>query len=296
MELASLRDVAGQLQPTYTKAVIQAALRTPQGVNRTWIVVEDIDDVKVYEPFFNSSKTKLLTSEDQNGLKGCAHVETIVTEILTEETKVFIFGIRDTDYTTYEETVHEFPPSVFHTDHRDVEMMMLSTPSVTASLSAWNETIIRKMQEGEPIARKMGYMRICNHIYNLGCGFKKKVKVSMIWNQTTHTVLPDWENILLTKFLENCGNNPFSLEQFNETVVSKHLENENYLDICQGHDVVRLLQYMMIQNEYSEAKIMEHMTNAYSVDDFKDTALYDDISNWASSRGIEVFSLADENS
>lgn len=66
---ASLQDLTAHIAPSYTKAVIQAGLRTPQGEKCTWIVVEDIDDVNVYKRFFQSTITKILTSENEEGNK-----------------------------------------------------------------------------------------------------------------------------------------------------------------------------------------------------------------------------------
>lgn len=51
----SLQDFTASIAPSYTKAVIQAGLRSLQGERYVWIVVEDIDDVNVYERFFNQT-------------------------------------------------------------------------------------------------------------------------------------------------------------------------------------------------------------------------------------------------
>ena len=52
----------GDSSTQYTKGVIQAGLRTPQGESTTWIVVEDSDDVTVYQKFFKVGITRVLTS------------------------------------------------------------------------------------------------------------------------------------------------------------------------------------------------------------------------------------------
>lgn len=290
----SLQDFTGNIAPSYTKAVIQAGLRSPQGERYVWIVVEDVDDVNVYERFFQPSITRLLTSEDEDGNKGYSYVEKIVTEILAEEDDPLIFGIRDTDYTRYETPTHQFPPDIFTTDHRDVEMMMLAAPSVQSALKAWNSTLLVKLGEGEPVARMMGYIRLCNHIYSLGCNFKKKVKVSKLWDGNTHSLIANWELELMTLFLNNHNNTfnnphvPFTVEKYHLTIEEKGLDNENSFDICQGHDTIRLLQYMMVHNQYNEASIMHRMTNAYDLSDFRQTTLCNNIRAWEARKGVNV--------
>lgn len=282
----SLHDATPK--PVYTKAMIKAGLRTPFGASVTWIVVEDKDDRNVYKRFFDTDKTRILLSENDEGKKGCSYVEEIVTEIIAEETDPLIFGIRDTDYTRYEEPAHCFPPAIFTTEHRDVEMMMLSAPSVKSALNAENTDLLLKLDEGKPVTRMMGYLRLCNHIYSLGCNFKRRVKISKVWDESTHSLFSGWKAILLTLFLGNC-NSPFSEESFNQTIADKRLEEENDLDICQGHDTLRLLHYMMMSKTYNETNIMACMTNAYSMDDFKQTTLYQNILNWTQVKGVSIF-------
>jgi hypothetical protein len=283
MEACSLKDATEQQQPLYTKSRIKMGLRTPQGSHQVWIVVEDSDDIHVYTNFFNPHTTRVLPSEGEDGQKGYKNVEAIVREIIEEEVNALIFGIRDKDYTTYKYSPYEYPPSVFHTDYRDIEMTMLASPSVRTSLKEWDNNILPKIDEGKDVTREIGYMRICNYLYNLGCNFKKKVKISLAWDNTSNTIIPNWKCVLMNAFLQNCTNNAFSLSYFNATVAFNALESENYFNICQGHDVLKLLQYMMMHtDQYNETSIMKKMIAAYSLDDFKTTHLYHSILEWAS--------------
>lgn len=190
--------------------------------------------------------------------------------------------------------MHQFPPAIFTTDYRDVEMMMLAAPSVRTALNAWNPSLLVKLEEGKPVTRMMGYIRLCNHIYSLGCNFKRKVKISKLWDDNLHSLVADWESKLIALFLfyhKDTSDNPytpFNEEKYNMTITEERLDIENSLDICQGHDTIRLLQYMMIQNQYNEANIMRHMINAYDLSDFRQTKLYNDIRSWESAKGINI--------
>lgn len=283
MQHQSLEQTVRELQPQYTEAAILIARNSPGGENRVWIVVEDDDDIEVYEKFFNNDRAKVMPSTTREGKKGCVYLEQIVTNLLAFDKEIPVFGIRDTDYTRYEAQPHVFPNSVFATDCRDIELMMLSAPSVISALTRWNSGFPAALKRCRPIARHFGYMRVCNYLYNLGCSFKSKVKTSKILDKNTGTLRPDWRAHSLSLFLANCKK-PFSKQKWRNTVRAMKLAQEEDRHICQGHDVVRLLQYVMNPNDL----LRERMVKAYSPDDFKTTRLYTDISNWGKTHGVSV--------
>lgn len=287
--MKTLEETVGGGNPLFTKSIIKMALHTDKGCSTVWVVVEDSDDIEVYQRFLNKDNVKILISEDENHQKGCANVEAIVTEIKAEESSALIFGIRDADYTCYEQTAHIFPADVFVTDHRDIEMMMLAAPSVKAGLFEWNTEFPDKITEGEPMSRKFGYMRICNHLKNSGCNFKKNVKISLIWNDAKHSFIPDWERMILSLFICNCGNKAITEQEFNNLVDSLGLTKESMYNVCQGHDVLDLLQYMMIHtNIYNAKSIRKRMVNSYSKEDFASSKLYQSIDNWSKNNKVLI--------
>ena len=288
--MKSLRDAVVSREPVYTKSVIKAGLRTEKGLKSVWVIVEDTDDIRVYEKFFCKDYLRILPSANETGHKGCEYVESIVAEIISEENFRRIFGIRDADYTKYETERHIFPEAIFVTDRRDIEMMMLSAPSVRSGLEKWNGNIPAVWEKAEPILRKMGYLRICNHLRSLGCNFKRKVKVSKLWNEASHSITPEWENFLMELFLQNC-HVPFTAKEFYDMVDGLNLKAESSYDICQGHDTVRLLQYMLINTQagsFNEARIMTTMIRSYTLEDFRMTELYKKISQWSAEQNVSI--------
>lgn len=95
---ASLQTTTARLQPTYTKGIIESALRSPLEAERVWVLVEDTDDMNVYKRFFDTDIVNVLPAEDEEGRKGFEHVETIVTDILRQglTTRILEYGIRIT--------------------------------------------------------------------------------------------------------------------------------------------------------------------------------------------------------
>lgn len=286
--MRSLRETAAGDEPKGTKSTIKFALRTPRGRSIVWVVVEDVDDAVVYERFLDKDKTKIYPSTDEMGYKGCANVERIVSEIKLEEADALIFGIRDTDYTKYESVKHVFPEDIFVTDCRDIEMMMLEAPSVQNALKEWNSCIPDMLERGEHIARIFGYMRICNHLKGLGCNFRHKVRIASVWDCNSHSFCSGWESLVVKSFIDNC-NKPFTELEFRKFVYALNLENEPKYNVCQGHDVLALLQYMMVETGiYNKKSIRDRMVAAYSRDDFSQTKLCKSIYDWSLGKKVSI--------
>lgn len=286
--MKSLRDTVASLEPENTKSFIKACLRTGKWSGYVWVIVEDEDDRVVYERFMKPETVRVCLSLAEDGTKGCRNVETIVSEIKSEEGCRLIFGIRDRDYTRYESGVYAIPEDVFVTDCRDIEMMMLSSPSVQKGLAEWNSDIPEVIMDCWPVARRYGYLRICNHRDGLGCDFKHRVRISKVWDDRIHSLRPDWSEYSMSLFLESC-NVQFSEYRYDETVTSLSLDTESVYDVCQGHDVLSLLQYMLVKTHiYNTGTIREKMVNSYSYDDFSRTELYRSISSWETDRSVSV--------
>lgn len=294
--MTSLRDMVVSL-PQYTEDVIRAALKTELGSRIVWIVVEDKDDADVYRKVFSESTTRIQTSDDRdtnskyNVLKGCEHVERIVSAILTELPTARVCGIRDADYTRFMRN-YVCPMAVFRTEQRDVEMMLLSANSVISALNNWNANFSERIESCAEEVRKIGYIRIYNDVENLGVNISKIVKNKYLWNQNEHKLVEGWFDNLLNRMLCECPN--ASKECLWEIVAMLELEEKSFLEVCQGHDFISLLQMMMVQNHiYSESAIMKRMTDAYSVQDFKSTSLYRELKEWSGNKGWpEIFQVA----
>ncbi len=282
MGYKSLESTVEQLQPCYTKDVILAARNTPSASRRVWIVVEGSDDIKIYEKFFNPDRTKVLPSTTSTGRRGCACLEQIVTELLAVDATILVLGIRDRDYTQFQNPPYTFPPSVFVTDYRDIEMTMLATRSVISALARWNRGFVTALRRCRPVARHIGHMRICNDLYSLGCNFKKMIKVSQVWDQGNQEFVSNWQYLLLQLFCSSCKRS-FSQQDFDTVKSLYDLDKKHDLFICQGHDMLRLLPSVMPQND----RIRERIVDAYSQKDFCRSQLYSDISAWANGHHVQ---------
>ena len=163
-----------------TKAAIKMAMRSPIGARTVWTIVEGEDDVRLYSRMLNEDAVTIKTSEGEDGRKGYKNVESIVVEIAAEECNTKIFGIRDRDYTSFEEPVHVFPDNVFVTDRRDLEMMLLEAPSVQSSMINWTTDFVKAFKIAVEVGVVLGQLRLCNHINNFSVVFRDKLKHSRI--------------------------------------------------------------------------------------------------------------------
>lgn len=286
--MKSLKNIVSSSEPQATEANIRMALKSPKGMETIWIIVEAEDDVNLYSKFTNPNSTLVKPSKDESGKGGRKNVECIVKNIKSDIPAVHIAGIIDADYERYEDVLYNHSDNIFLTDQRDLEMMLLKSDSVRKSLIEWCNIFEDALSVCKPICRHFGYMRIYNHINGLGCTFHKKLHTKNFWDNTTHSLKPDWKEASTTRFLEltqgSCTEE--SLEHF---IQEKGLEEDSFYDICRGHDLIPLLSLALIRvHIYSEETIMNKMIIAYSLDDFKRTKLYQSIQEWQENEEITV--------
>ena len=274
-------------EPQGPKSAIRQSLMSPAGKRTVWVVVEAEDDYAVYSKFMDPNTTVVKTSEDREGRKGYANVEIIVKEIREEVPVAHIIGIRDADYSKYENgfVVGE---NVFLTDCRDLEMMMLASESVRQALDEWMSGYEAVLGKCVPICRHFGYLRIINDVHDLGCTFHDKLRTRMFWDYTHQSLKTDWKEKSTTQFVELTGGqcDRGALEVFVEEML---LEEGSFYDICRGHDLLPLLSLTMIDTKkYSVDSIMAKMVATYSLVDFKQTQLYENIRTWQEVEGINA--------
>lgn len=275
-------------QPKYTLSSILQGLHSPQGSKMLWVVVEDNEDKVFYEKFSDFNTSRIKTSEDENGYKGCEKVETIVREIVTKGYNNVI-GIRDADYIRYGD--EQIPSGIFVTDQRDLEMTLLYSQSVKDCLSSEIEGFVSDIERSMQICRFAGYARIMNSVHDFGCNFKRKAKISRVWDGNNHTLFPDWQERYLNNFIAHCKSDcSITAEDFKSFVDDYSLENESVYDVCQGHDVMHMFHYIKRNSPlYQPSVLVLKMINVYPYDDFKKTSLYKDTLRYSEIIRIELW-------
>lgn len=281
--LRSLQDAVQE--PAGTKAAIRQALMSPAGLRVAWVVVESEEDVAVYQKFMRLDSTVVKTSESATGRKGYDYVEAIVREIKEEERRAHIIGIRDADYSRFDKD-YLLPANIFVTDRRDLEMMLLESESVKLSMRDWTPAYEDAFNRCVPICRHFGYLRIYNEVAHLFVRFHDNLRPNKYWDFQCHSVDEGWELDSTEKFVK-LSQGACTVRDVNTFIANYKLEAESLYDICRGHDFLKLLSLTLVDDQtFSEGAIMNRMTEAYALDDFKKTRLYSDIFAWQTEEGV----------
>lgn len=272
------KDVEGQ---------VRAALQTPQKRNKLWIITESDYDSGVYERFFNDNVV-VKPAFNENGDGGCARVVRIVRNILDSGETQRIIGIRDADYMYYLPDKFRYPDNIYHTDERDIEMMMLKAPSVINALNAWNPLFHEKVAQVIPIACYMGLIRIW-HVARDVHASMKKFHIACAWDLNANPQKPvnHWKRVLRERYNRVTG------EHLNDRMVNYirncyRLNANRYGRICRGHDFVQLLGMAMVNANFSSRCIQLKIAESYDASDFARTMLADNIRAFARRFGMAV--------
>lgn len=271
------------------EGLIHAALHTPMKRNKLWIITESDYDSDIYERFFNDN-VEVLPSYDKNKQGGCSHVVRIVQNILRSSETRRIIGVRDADYMFFLPSKYHYPANIFHTDERDIEMMMLKSQSVLGALTAWDASFSVKIGQVIPVACYMGYIRIW-HVKQNKRSSIKDFNISVTWNQTAHPqkLVNNWKQVLREKYNRLTGEhlNVRMVQGIRNSFGLNSIQSQ-YGQICRGHDFVKLLSLMMIKQEYSNNNLAAKIAEKYDKLDFVNTNLYGSIQTFAAGFGMNV--------
>lgn len=302
---SSTRTVVEQDMTKHTLGHIFAKLKGLHSSRTTFVVVEGSDDLAFYSRFFDRRVSSVYYSTKLNDdgsvtTGGCEELQHIVREVLDDGRTDQVVGIMDTDYRRYIGR-YEYPTNIFHTDHRDMEMMAMSTASVQQALRGWIPYFDGVMYKIAPVLRHVGKLRMINDRYRLGCDFGKKAKINCVYDMKGQDLFGNWKTRYNTAFLQGCLKKRkqtligilVTLVALCKTIV--HLlihsyRDENFFDISHGHDTIKLLSLNLVNTaKYSENAIWEKCFNAYTIVDFKSSELYSELHQWESRRGLSVF-------
>lgn len=301
---SSLRTRVEQDMSKHTLEHIHTKLTGRLSYRTTFVVVEGSDDLAFYRKFLDICTTApyYATKIDASGSVvdgGCEELQHIVRTILEEGRTDKIIGIMDTDSRKYLKG-YKYPKNIFNTDHRDMEMTALSTPSVQQALRNWITDFDNCFNDITVMLRHSGVLRIVNDKYRLGCNFRKKVKINCIFNTKVQRVYKLWRIRYDYRFLKSClkkKNQSFMglmdtitrlFCAFAHQVIHSYKHESDY-DICQGHDTLHLLSLCLVNTaKYSKDNIWQQCFDAYSLNEFKNTKLYDSLHTWEMEKGVKV--------
>ncbi len=263
---------------------IRLELRHPKAKNNIWILVEGIDDVKIFRKLIGAENTKI---EQVHG--GIEQLRKAVG-VLSKESKQ-VLGIRDADFLHLNNKT-ETIENLFLTDYHDIEMMMISTEHVILSLSneffTKEENVSIKSEDILNSIKYLSYIRWFNYIHV--CKFN--------FNGLSFDNFYDPANYILDKKL--CINK-INERSSNKTKTLNKEEIDSFIDdnlsvdlyqLCNGHDIINVLQIIINKISGEGVKIKEIsrvIRAAYLLKDFKKTLLYQHLKGWENHSGLILF-------
>ena len=282
--MSSIQDISDELTTKVNE--IRLSKNHPLTKNRVFILLEGKTDIKLFRNIFNRQTTYI---EEINGKEKVIQA----LEILQNEGFSKIFGIKDADFDHLKDVRHEHI-NLFLTDYADMEIQMIESSAFKSLIHEYShkdcyddflDDLKNKLYNE---ALVIGYLRWFNekkykesNDYLLrfkGLNFNNFTEVSKC-NITVNT------EIFFSTLLEH-SNFDLNNNDLKDIIDNLKSNSDNYLQICSGHDITKLLAYLFNHKENSDKsninqeRIEEALRLSYNLDYFKQTDLYNKINNW----------------
>ena len=277
MNQQSVKNAALQLEPV--KKYVEACWNSPKRYH-VFCLVEGEFDKRIYEERLNDREIEVKIAADDNLHHNRSSVQYLVEDLRKAHPKGRFIGIRDKDYMVLLE--QQCPKGIFVTDRRDLEMMVLSSPTFQASDPNLMPYLTTLLQYCVPFA----YLRVYAEARNLRNKLNDKMNIAVVYNQQTKAFVPDVKVTLQSLYLSrvDAGSSANDIEAF---VVSKQLPGQSPYDICRGHDVIGLLEFVHGVN-YSKSAMEKKMNKYYDKADFYKTQLFAAVHQYCQLFGIDA--------
>lgn len=308
-ELEKLKKESPNQEPD-----LRLSMMSPSGLTTLWVLVEGDADPYFYERMFTPSSTKVV-KVGKMGTDGKLHggskvVKEIVTKLLALGKTPLIIGIIDRDWRPFKKDANQpLPPHIFETDLRDLEMTLLSFPSMRFALrqevantlkpdhKRWLKNGYWCRKNGDwfrdvweqccKVSRFMGSLRIVDSHYELP---RVDFTTSDCWDSRAHKLYDNWEHRLFHKAIAQTRCSGIRL-LYNCWMVKYRygLNRRTIYDVCRGHDFLSVLSEMLIdKSHYSERWMTFFMTKEMAISEIRSMRLYQNIDKWATSVGVTM--------
>ena len=277
MKQQTVKSAAEQLEPV--KKYVEACWNSPKRYH-VFCLVEGEFDKHIYETRLNDHEIEVKIAADDKLNHNRSSVQYLVEDLRILHPKGRFIGIRDKDYMTL--LGQKCPNGIFATDNRDLEMMILSSPSFLAS--AYN--IQPCLTAIFPYCVTFAYVRVFAESRNLRNKLNDKMNIAAVYDQQAKTFVPDAKATLHGLYTSKVDA-AASTNQIDAFVASRNLAAFSPYDICRGHDVIGLLEFVY-GNAYSKSEMEKKMKAYYDKVDFYKTALFAGINNYCVTFNIDA--------
>ncbi len=263
-----------------------------RSIGKFTVLVEGIDDVKVYERFFVKDKVKVCQTH------GCAKLVELVRELDGRHLENNFLGIKDADYDVLNCTSNPYP-NLFLTDKHDLETMMISEETLEGIMKEYlrYEDMKRDrieldaqalLQEVTERLRPLSYFRWFNDVSGSKLSFGSLKLSTMLKKDATLS----YDCCLLFIQILNPGVSSFPTSSMLTDFENAHSEHIDIFHLLRGHDVCEMICLLLKCHPYSYAKsnvstdkIEASLRMSYNYERFQQTNLYASIIKWFETQG-----------
>ena len=262
-------------------AEIKMQLSAPQNANKTFVLVEGIDDIALFEPLLNVNECFLFESYG-----GKEALSEIVSESFADKR---VIGIRDRDYEGQSQCER-----MFYCDYCNAEMMMISNNTYFSSL-------MKKI-----VVSSMNYLQLRDEILESlkMVSFTRKQNDERKWGVTLNGISSsylfslsnpiDLDNLIL--HINSKSEIKINTEMM-ETIIDDACNNTNNLLLyTNGHDFCAILKCMIVKmcgqkcllNRLAESDFRKILSLSYNYDYFKLTKLYELLKQYGNKESLRI--------
>lgn len=260
---------------------IRLSISHPNNSDKAFILLEGDDDVKLFR------KLLIRDNVDITALIGKSGVIKVIEKLNIEGFSKKIVGICDADF-DHLNSGNNYPENLFITDYHDMEVQMIESNNLSGIVAELSSDICHKQLKTDiyNIALEVGYVRWFNHNSNGNLNFKGLQFDQFIQNNQNNIIF-SFDNFL-TKLLERSENHKTSISSLKSESQKLTKDTNSKLQICNGHDLTKII-VAILNKQYKYKNVEALLRAAYGLNYFKDTQLFIDLENWASSGNFTIF-------
>ncbi len=277
MAQQSVKRAAEILEPV--KKYVQQCWNSPKRYH-VFCLVEGEFDKHIYEKRLNNREIEVKIAADDKLNHNRSSVQYLVEDLRKLHPKGRFIGIRDKDYMIL--LGQQCPECIYVTDKRDLEMMILASPSFQEN----DPDLVSCLSVLFPYCELLAHIRVYAESRGLRNKVNDRMNIAAVYNQQAKVFFPDAKNKLRCLYVGKVDTSSTNAD-IDAFVELKNLMSHSVYDICRGHDVIGLLEFVH-GNTYSKAEMEKKMEQSYDKADFYSTKLFAAINKYCATFGIDA--------
>lgn len=263
------------------------------------MLVEGVTDQRLFEKFIEKDSVEIVIAHSKD------NVRNVVRCMIDKRFDDRVLGITDPDLDRLKG--RRAKPPLFHTDCRDMEMMVIRSNALEDVIDEYgdHDAVSRFKETVGPIRESLisasypiGLLMFVSQTEGLNLSFKN-LDFERFINARTLSIDV---HAMVRDVLNNSNSCRLSGKAILRRLDEKAMELDDLWDAARGHDTVDILliglkgNFGSFNSKYlSEGELGGALRLAFSDDDFAGTRLYSDTSAWAGSKGFALWDLVNRS-